>query len=324
MNLDQLLKKLDYDKVIGSLDGIVVKNVTKPDEADESSIIFLFRNFPNDFKTKAKVIVTKKEIPEFKFCQIIHQNPRLAMAQVLEELYPIHCDFDHFIHSSSIISSDFKCQEPIKIGPLCSIGDNISIGKGTIIHSNVSIGNQCKIGENCIIHPNTTIYNKTEIGDNTIIHGGVVIGADGFGYEQNKEVWEKINHLGSVVIGKNVEIGANSCIDRGVFGATSIADGVKIDNLVQIAHNCKVGENSIIIAGALLGGSSKIGKSCIIAGDVCIADGITVNDKTTIMARSGVTKNHDGNQILSGYPAINHREETKHQAKLRRLLKKNI
>ena len=160
MNLNQLLENLDYEKVIGSLDGIEIKNVTQPENANESSIIFLFRKYPKDFQTKAKVIVTKKEIPDFKFCQIIHQNPRLAMAQVLEQLYPVHSNFDHFIHPSSIISSDMRYQEPIKVGALCSIGENVSIGEGTIIHSKVSIGDQCKIGKNCIIHPNTTIYNK--------------------------------------------------------------------------------------------------------------------------------------------------------------------
>ena len=324
MNLNQLLSKIDYDKIIGQLDNIEINNVKKPDEADEKSIIFIFRKLPDNFKTKAKVIVTKEKIPDFKYCQVIHRNPRLAMAEVLETLFPLFKKFDHSIHSSSITGTSFQFQEPIKIGALSVFGDNVSIGEGTIIHSNVSIGNQCERGKNCIIHPNTTIYDNTKIGDNTIIHGGVVIGADGFGYEQNKNIWEKINHLGSVVIGNNVEIGANSCIDRGVLGQTSIANGVKIDNLVQVAHNCEVSENTIIIAGALLGGSSKIGKNCILAGDVCVSDGVTVNDNTTILARSGVTKNHHGNQILSGYPAINHKEETKHHAKLRRLLKKNI
>ena len=192
-------------------------------------------------------------------------------------------------------------------------GKNVQIGQNTVINSN------CVIGDNVIIHDNVSIYSCTDIGDNSIIHSGSVIGSDGFGYAPNNSGWHKIEHLGGVKIGKNVEIGAKTAVDRGALGDTVIEDGVKIDNQVHIAHNTIIGENTAIAGQSGTAGSVKIGKNCQIAGQVGIIGHIEIADNVIVMAKTLVTKSLKEAGAYSGVmPIQKHKDSLKFIAKIKK------
>ena len=194
------------------------------------------------------------------------------------------------------------------VGANTVIGKNCRIGEMTRIMDNVSIGEGTVIGSRCIIYPGVRIYPGMEIGDNVILHANCVIGGDGFGNSpQSDGTWEKIEHLGKVIIGNNVEIGCNTTVDRAEMEATIIHDGVKIDNLCMIAHNVEIGANTVMAAQCGIAGSSKLGKNCILAGQVGIVGHLDIADRTTFGAQSGVTRSiKEPGQVYLGSPAIPH------------------
>ena len=193
------------------------------------------------------------------------------------------------------------------------LGKSIQIGKNTIINGN------CMIGDNVILHDNVSIYSCTKIGDNSIIHSGSVIGSDGFGFAPDGDSWEKIAHLGGVEIGANVEVGANSVIDRGALGNTKIGDGVKMDNHIHIAHNVSVGENTAMAGMVGIAGSVKIGKNCKFGGQVGTVDHIEITDNVTVLAKTLVTKSLTEPGAYSGVmPIQKHKDSLKFAAKLKK------
>ncbi len=209
------------------------------------------------------------------------------------------------------------------------IAEGVHIGSGTIISKHVTIlsgvviGDDVEIGEGSTIYPNVTIYNDTKIGKGVNIHAGTVVGSDGFGYAHTKMGEHiKIYHNGRVVIEDFVEIGANTTIDRAVFGETIIRTGTKIDNLVQIGHNCEIGQGSIIVSQVGISGSSKLGVGVVMGGQSATAGHLTIGDRATIAARGGVTKSIEGGKVYSGFPLMLHSDWLKLQAKISKFFKK--
>ena len=212
-----------------------------------------------------------------------------------------------------------------RIGKRVSVGDFVTIGKDTTIgtctriYDNVTIGEGCKIGSYCIIYPGVHIFPGTVIGDRVILHAGCIIGDDGFGNAPQADgTWRKIEHLGNVVIGDDVEIGSNTTIDKAPMESTIIGNGVRIDNLCQIAHNVVVGDNTVMAALTGIAGSTKIGKNCILAGQVGVVGHISIADNTTVGAKTGVIGNvRKSGQVLFGTPAIDHKTYLKAYAKFK-------
>ena len=192
------------------------------------------------------------------------------------------------------------------VDPLAFVSKTAEIGKDVYIGPFTYVGEGVKIGDGCLIYPHVTIYDGCQIGNNVTIHAGAVIGADGFGFAPNQEGYDKIPQMGIVVIEDNVEIGANTCVDRSTMGQTVLHKGVKLDNLIQVAHNCEIGENTVMSAQAGMAGSTKIGAWCMVGGQAGFSGHITIADKTFIGAQSGVISNTKGNgEQLIGAPAIN-------------------
>lgn len=216
----------------------------------------------------------------------------------------------------SSVAFSAKVGRKVYIGDFTTIGRHCVIGECTKIYENVYVGEGTKIGKKCIIYPGVRIYPGMEIGDNVILHANCVIGSDGFGNAPQPDgSWEKIEHLGNVIIGDNVEIGANTTVDRAEMESTIIGKGVKIDNLCQIAHNVQIGENTVMAAQCGIAGSTKIGKNCIIAGQVGFVGHITIADNTTVGAKSGVIGSvRKSGQTLFGTPAIDHKTYLKSYA----------
>ena len=213
-----------------------------------------------------------------------------------------------------------KLGRKVYVGDFVTIGKDCRIGDCTKIHDNVTIGAGTRIGSNCIIYPGVHIFPGMVIGDRVILHAGCIIGDDGFGNAPQPDgSWRKIEHVGNVVIGNDVEIGSNTTVDRAPMESTIIEDGVRIDNLCQIAHNVVVGENTAIAALSGIAGSSKIGKNCILAGQVGVSGHVTVADKTTLAAQSGVIGNiRKSGDVYFGSPAILHRTFLRAYAKFKR------
>jgi len=255
-------------------------------------------------KTRAAAIFVPLNFSDtISAAQIRVANPSKAFEQVVLKFAPNPISFAAGVHSSAIVDPSVKLGNRVSIQPHAVIEAAVRIGDDTVVGAGSYIGHESVIGASCVIYPNATIRERTRIGARVIIHSGAVIGADGFGFEFAENRHEKIPQLGIVQIDDDVEIGANTTIDRARFGRTWIQEGVKIDNLVQVAHNVVIGRHSIIAAQTGISGSTRVGEHVTIAGQVGIVGHVTIGDGTVLAAQSGVSKDVPGG-VWFGYPAV--------------------
>ena len=223
------------------------------------------------------------------------------------------------IDSLAFVSPSAKIGEGCYIGAFAFVGDNAVLGDGCQVYPHAYIGDGVSVGKNCILYPHASVYHGCRIGNNVTLHSGSVIGADGFGFAPTPEGYDKIPQIGIVTIEDNVEIGANTCVDRSTMGSTYVRKGVKLDNLVQIAHNTDIGENTVMSAQVGIAGSTKIGQWCMFGGQAGVAGHITVGDKVNLGAQAGVTGSVKSNETLIGSPVIHPTNYFKSYAIFRRL-----
>ena len=306
---------------------ITIDNISSLDSANASSISFLSDSsyIPRLKETKSKVILIKKE--DLKYWgkdYILVKNPYLAFSKIATLFNELGENGKYSIHESVVFGNNSKPEENNSIRAHSTIGDNCLLGKDIQIGSNVTVGDNVVIGSNTVIHSNVTIESNVKIGANCVFFSGSRIGTDGFGYAPDDDgSWAKIPQTGGVIIEDNVHIGANTTIDCGAIDNTIIKTGVKIDNLVHIAHNCVIGENTIIAAMAGFAGSSKIGKYCRISGQVGITGHVKIADHITLTARTSVMKSISKSGVYSSnlFPQQESKEWQKNVAKFRRLNK---
>lgn len=257
--------------------------------------------------TGASAIITSRDVSSAPKPIIRTDNPSLAFAKVVSLFAKIELNCPKGIHPSALIGKDVKLGKNVAIQAYCIIEDGVEIGDGTLLYAGVYLGQHTKVGKDCIIYPHVSIRERIAIGNGVVIHNGTVIGSDGFGFAKVKGMHHKIPQIGTVVIEDNVEIGANVTIDRARFDKTIIGRGTKIDNLVQIAHNVVIGENSIVVAQTGISGSTVVGKNVTLAGQAGLVGHITVGDNAVVGAQAGVTKSVPANTFVSGYPAKPHK-----------------
>lgn len=233
---------------------------------------------------------------------ILCDQPQLAFIQVVRLFHPDDTVFQG-ISPLAAVSDTAVVKEPTDIGPFVTVGPDAVVGARCRIGPSVTIGAGVTVGEDCQIHPNVVLYPGVTIGRRTIIHSGSVIGADGFGFVSRDGVNHKIPQVGSVRIGDDVEIGACVCIDRGTLGDTVIGNGVKIDNLVQVAHNVKVGDGTILVSQVGISGSSTIGRNCVLAGRSGMKDHIEIGDGAVLAANSVAINDVQPGKVVAGFPA---------------------
>ena len=252
------------------------------------------------------------------------KNADLAMSQVLELYAPSTPLFSTAIHPTAIIDKTAIIGNGSRIGAGSYIGPNVQLGENVTIYPNVTILDECTIGKNSIIWSGAVIRERCHMGNNCIIHPNATIGADGFGFRPCPERGlVKIPQIGNVILGNGVEIGANTCVDRGKFSSTILGDGCKIDNLIQIGHNSKLGKFCIMAGQSGLAGSVTLGNGVLIGGSASITDHVTIGDGATIGGGSGVTKDVPAKATLLGYPAIDARDTLRQWAILKRLVKES-
>ncbi len=268
-------------------------------------------------RSRASAVIVRDFIPDLDKPQIAVKNPQYAFAKLLEYFY-VKTVEPAGISSLAFVSQVAVIAEGVSIYPFAYVADGARIGAGTVIYPGVFVGNNSVIGARCVLYPNVTVREKVTLGNGVIIHSGSVIGSDGFRYVFEGGRHHKIPQVGGVIIGDDVEIGANVAIDRAMTGNTVIGKGTKIDNLVQIAHNVTIGENAVIVAQAGIAGSSRIGAFVTLAGQVGIADHVKIEDGSMIGAQSGVMGDLPKG-IYSGYPAIPHRDWLRSSAIFKKL-----
>ncbi len=264
-----------------------------------------------------------ENVPE-SMALLVCADPEMSFIKALDLLHPEKV-YTPQIAPQAVLESNVILGDQVYIGPYAVIGENSNIGDGTVILAGAYIGKQVKIGKDCKIYPYAVIYDDVVLGDNVIIHSGAIIGADGFGYKFRNYVHVKVPQVGNVVINDNVEIGANTCVDRGALGSTVIGAGSKIDNLVQIGHNNKVGKNVIMCGLTGVSGSCTIEDYAILAGNSGVADHVTIGQGAVVMARSGVAGNVKAGAQVFGSPAKDKKTAYREQialSKLPELLKK--
>ena len=315
--------KLSASEVASIVGGVVdgnkkstITRLSKIQNGDKNSLSFLGNPKYNEYlySSNASIIIVNKNLETKKKINptLIRVNdPNLAFSQILE-YFETQNDNDVGISKNAEINKSSIIGGDIYIGSYTHIDANVEISDNTKVGSNVSIGKNVKIGKNCKIFSNVSIYHNSVIGNNCIIHSGTVIGSDGFGFNKDKNGKNlKVIHSGNVVIEDNVEIGSNCSIDRATLGSTKIMNGVKIDNLVQIAHNVIVGKNTCIAAQVGVAGSTIIGNDCLIGGQAGIAGHLKIGDRVQIQAKTGVLKNLDSDSKVMGFPAINYMDYNK-------------
>ena len=325
--------KFTAAQIAGILDGEVIGNpnaevykLAKIEEGIEGSLTFLanpkYANFV--YTTQATIIIVNNTFEpesEIQTTLIKVEDAYQSFSKLLEYYNQVKL-MKSGIEQPSVISENVTYGENLYLGSFSYIGKNVIIGHNVKIYPNCFIGDNVTVGDNCIFFAGVKIYSETEIGSNCNFHSGCVIGSDGFGFAPTDEgTFTKIPQIGNVIIKNDVNVGANTTIDRATLGSTIIGKGVKLDNHIQIAHNVEIGENTVIAAQTGIAGSTKIGNNCLIGGQVGFAGHIVVGNNVRIQAQSGVGRNVKDGEVLQGSPAFSYADYSKAYVHFRNLPK---
>lgn len=294
-------------EVIGNPNA-TVNNFSKIEEGKPGTITFLAnpKYTPHIYETKASVVLVNSDFtPEKEISATLIKVPNAyaALATLMDKVASA-TPKKQGIEPMCYIANSATVGEDVYVGAFAYIGENVQVGNGAKIYPNAYIGDHVTIGKNTIIYAGARIYHHCHVGDNCILHAGSVIGADGFGFSQQDGVYQKIPQMGNVIIENDVEIGANTTIDRAVMGSTIIHQGVKLDNLIQIGHNCEIGANTAMAAQSAVAGSTKVEENCLLGGQVGIGGHITIGKNSKIGAQSGIISNTKPGSEIMGSPAF--------------------
>jgi UDP-3-O-[3-hydroxymyristoyl] glucosamine N-acyltransferase len=312
-------------EVIGNPDAKVFK-LAKIEEGTEGSLTFLanpkYVNFI--YTTQATITIVNKDfVPENELATTLIkvEDAYQSFSKILEYYNKVML-MKSGVEQPSVISENVTYGEQLYLGSFSYVGKNVTIGNNVKIYPNCFIGDNVTIGDNCVFFAGVKIYSETEIGNNCNFHSGSVVGSDGFGFAPTEDgSFSKIPQIGNVIIEDDVEIGANTTIDRATLGTTLIRKGVKLDNHIQIAHNVEIGENTVIAAQTGIAGSTKIGSNCLIGGQVGVAGHLTIGNNVRVQAQSGIGKNILDGEIIQGSPAFNYGDFSKSYVHFRNLPK---
>jgi UDP-3-O-[3-hydroxymyristoyl] glucosamine N-acyltransferase len=330
MQADDLARWLDGE-LLGE-PSLEIERVSRIEEASAGDVTFLanprYRKHLSSTQASALLISRGERLPEEigdlsrrRLALIRVADPYLAFLYCVRRFTGGAGPVPHGIHATALVPPSARLKEGVALGAYVVIGERASVGERTVISHGSIVGEDVEIGPDSVIHPNVTIYHGCKLGERVVVHSGAVIGSDGFGFAPKPEgTYEKIPQAGIVVIQDEVEIGANTCIDRATLGETVIHRGVKLDNLIHIAHNAVVGEDTVMAAQVGISGSTKIGRRSMLGGQVGLIGHLEIAERTTFFAQAGVTRSvRKPGTKLSGYPARDHREALRRDAAAARL-----
>ncbi len=292
-------------QVVGD-ESLQIREVSSIEGAREGCLVFAedAAYFQKAEGSQASCIIAPGSQRSSRKTLIVVDHPRLAFAKVLHLYHPPKAP-KAGVHPSSVLGENVRLGSDVSIGPFVAIGDRVQVGDGAAIGPCCVIGDDCVVGNDSILRANVTLYDRVTVGCRVSIHAGAVIGSDGFGYipEEGRSV--KIPQVGDVIIEDDVEVGANVCVDRATLGSTIIKRGVKIDNLVQIAHNVSIGEDSILLSLTGIAGSSTLGRGCVLGGQVGVGDHVTLRDRVMVGPQAGIPSGKEirSDQTVLGSPA---------------------
>src|SRR6202041_1045492 len=304
MRLGEIAKQLGCE-----VDGdasLEISGVAGIEEAEPGELTFLVnRKYrPALETTRASAIFVAKDSGPVRIAALRSANPYLDFARAIELFHPAP-RFTAQIHPTAVIAMTAKIAPGAHVGPYCFVDEGVEIGRNAVLHSFVTIYSGAAIGDDFIAHSHVTVRENCRIGNRVLLQNGVTIGADGFGFARRDDGgWHKMRQSGITVIEDDVEIQAHSVIDRATVGETHIARGTKIDNLVQVGHACKVGEDTMLCGQVGLAGTTRVGNRCILAGQVGVAGHLTIGDGVTLTAQTGVPNDIPAGVVYSGYPAM--------------------
>lgn len=309
-------------EIVGD-ENATVHTFAKIEEGVPGALSFLSnpKYIPYLYETNASIVLVNRDfVPEqaVKATMIKVDNAYESLARLLtlyEQSKPKHTG----VHALAFVAPTAKIGKDVYIAPFAYVGEHAEVGDRTQLYPHATVGEGVKIGDDCIVYANATIYHDCRVGNRCVLHSGSVIGADGFGFAPTAEGYEKIPQIGIVVLEDDVEIGANTCVDRATMGATIVHRGVKLDNLVQVAHNDEIGSHTVMAAQVGIAGSTKVGEWCMFGGQVGIAGHIHIGDKVVFGAQSGVPSSVEPNQQLIGTPPMEERPYFRAQAVFRKL-----
>jgi UDP-3-O-[3-hydroxymyristoyl] glucosamine N-acyltransferase len=313
------------DRLDGEVEGnanVAVRGLASLVEAREGDVSFLAqRRYESQMaETGASAVFVERSWKGTCPAVLIRvHDPDVAFANAAALFAPVLVARTPGVHPTAVVADGVKLGADVHIGPHCVIEPGAEIGDRTVLCAGCFVGEQSRVGADGFLYSRVSIRERVRIGDRVILHNGVVIGSDGFGYGHDGSGWVKIPQIGTVEIGNDVEIGANSTIDRARFGRTVIEDGVKIDNLVQVAHNCRIGQGAAIAALVGIAGSTEIGASARLGGQAGVAGHLQVGDGVVVAGGAGVTKSIPPNTFVSGFPAMPHNKARRLHAHMMRL-----
>ena len=301
-------------------DEVTITGVNTVYEARDGEISFIDKEqlLPVGERSAASALIVSSKVRTAAKPLIVTEDPRLAFSKVLEIFAPerrIHPG----VHPTAVLGSNCKIGENVSIGAHAFLGDNTAIEDNTVIHPLAYVGHEVIVGPDCEIHPQVYIGDRVIMGSRCTIHAGAVIGSDGFGYLQQPSGHRKIPQIGTVILENDVEIGANSTVDRATISATIIGAGTKLDDNVHVAHNCIIGKNCLFAGLVGIAGSTQIGDNVVLGGQVGVNDHIKVGSNIVIGAKSGIISDLDDEGVYSGFPVTDHRHQMRLVASTRRL-----
>jgi len=305
--------------------GLSVRGVAPVDEAGPDQLAPLttkrYAKYARDSRAGAFLVTEEMQgyVDDDRPCIVVSEPPR-ALIALLTRLHP-PTESPAGVHPTAVLGTGVRLGADVAIGPYAVLGDGVEVGDGSRVGAHVVVGNQARIGAGCTLHAHVVLYPHSVLADRVILHSGVRIGADGFGYAFLDGAHRRVPHVGRVVIGSDVEIGANTTVDRGSIGDTVIEDGVKIDNLVMVGHNVYIGAGSMIAAMAGISGSTRIGRGVWMGGQAGLIGHLDIGDGARLLVASKTMRDVPPGETMSGHPARPHREDTRRLAHLGRIEK---
>lgn len=321
IDLQTLAQRVGGELVLGSFNDVICGAAPIADaENGDVTLLDHEKNLAKLNASRASACITSQKFPGISISQIVVPNPHASFAQICNIFRPpVVVSMKHGVDPLASVAAGAQISRLATIGPFTRIAEDCVVGPGSHLHSGVTVMEGCHIGNDCQLFPGVVLYPGTILEDRVVLHSGTVLGATGFGYRMENGRHVPSAQIGWVHIESDVEIGANSCVDRGTYGSTRIGMGTKIDNLVQIAHNCNIGKHNLICAQTGIAGSSSTGEYVVIAGQVGVRDHVTIGARTMVGAQSGIVSDTGEDKVMLGSPAIPRNEQAVVFASVNRL-----